>query len=57
MDIIEEVISGKSVDEAIKGDEPKKQSSKVPAKEKEQKIETNIMGGGGGAQKGKKDVT
>jgi len=24
MDIIEEVISGKSVDEAIKGDEPKK---------------------------------
>ena len=57
MDIIEEVISGKSVDEAIKGDEPKKQSSKVPAKEKEQKIETNILKGGGGAQKGKKDVT
>lgn len=38
MDIIEEVLSGKSVDEAIKGDEPKKQPSKGVTKEKEQQI-------------------
>ena len=38
MDIIEEVLTGKSVDEAIKGDEPKKQPPKAITKEKEQQI-------------------